>query len=84
MSLVVGFGPNPDQSGALFLLHKMLQAGRAAAAAEHERLIRGDDAAVRVDLSEDAKAVLETQATEETAATDDDAPPDRKATSPTS
>ena len=58
MSLVVGFGPNTDQSGALLLLHKMLQAGKAAAAAERERAIRGDDAAVLLDLSDEAKAAL--------------------------
>lgn len=74
MSLVVGFGPNTDQTGALLLLHKMLKAGRAAAAAEHERAIKGDDAAVRLDLSDDAKAVLESKAAGESAAPDGGTP----------
>jgi hypothetical protein len=74
MSLVVGFGPNTDQTGALFLLHKMLQAGKAAAAAEHARAIRGDDAAVRLDLSDDAKAVLESKAVDAPATPDGGTP----------
>jgi hypothetical protein len=57
----------------------MLQAGKAAAAAEHERAIRGDDAAVLLDLSDDAKAALDGQTADAPATADRDAPSGRDA-----